>query len=125
MKIEKLDFVAVPSTDVERSRAFYVDTLGLRPDERDPFDFWVGGTCFSIYAPTDYGVAFESQRTAPLALHVGDVEAAGTELEAKGGEFDGERIDTGVCRMAFFADLDGNNVMLHSRYAPQGDERQP
>ena len=31
--ISKLDFVAVPSTDWERSRAFYVDTLGLRPDD--------------------------------------------------------------------------------------------
>ena len=30
--ITKLDFVGVPSTDAERSRAFYVETLGLRPD---------------------------------------------------------------------------------------------
>jgi hypothetical protein len=26
--ISKLDFVAVPSTNAERSRSFYVDTLG-------------------------------------------------------------------------------------------------
>ena len=32
MTIRKLDFVGVPSTDQERSRAFYVDTLGLRAD---------------------------------------------------------------------------------------------
>ena len=31
--ISKVDFVSVPSTDWKRSRAFYVDTLGLRPDE--------------------------------------------------------------------------------------------
>ena len=30
--ITKLDFVGVPSTDAERSRAFYVETLGLKPD---------------------------------------------------------------------------------------------
>ena len=29
-------------------------------------------------------------------------------------------IDTGVCHMAFFADPDGNNLMLHGRYAPVG-----
>lgn len=122
--IEKLDFLAVPSTDVERSRSFYVDTLGFRPDERDPFDFWVGGTCFSIYAPADYGIQFEPQRTAPLALHVDDIEGTRKELEAKGVEFDGETFDTGVCHMAFFSDPDGNNLMLHSRYAPhEGDER--
>ena len=39
-----VDFVAVPSTDWKRSRAFYVDTLGLRPGvlvevkEKHPFD---------------------------------------------------------------------------------------
>ena len=116
--IEKLDFVAVPSTDVERSRTFYVETLGLRRDERAPFDFWVGQTCFSIYQPTDYGMEFRPQTTAHLALHVDDIETARTELEAKGVVFDGETFDTGVCHMAFLSDPDGNNLMLHNRYAP-------
>jgi hypothetical protein len=40
------------------------------------------------------------------------------ELEAKGVTFAGETLDTGVCRMAFFTDLDGNDLMLHHRYAP-------
>jgi catechol 2,3-dioxygenase-like lactoylglutathione lyase family enzyme len=31
--IAKLDFIGIPSTDSERSRRFYVETLGLRPDE--------------------------------------------------------------------------------------------
>ena len=39
-----LDFVAVPSTDWNRSRVFYVDTLGLRPDETGDAEFWVGET---------------------------------------------------------------------------------
>jgi catechol 2,3-dioxygenase-like lactoylglutathione lyase family enzyme len=119
--ISKLDFVGVPSTDVDRSRAFYLETLGLRPDERDPYDFWVGGTCFSIYMPSQYGLEFEPQRLAPLALHVDDIESARGDLEAKGVVFDGETLDTGVCHMAFFSDPDGNNLMLHSRYAPHGD----
>ena len=33
-------------------------------------------------------------------------------------EFDGETRDAGVCRMAFFVGLDGNDLMLHHRYAP-------
>ena len=40
--ITKADFVAVPSTDWKRSRAFYVDTLGLRPDETGQAEFWIG-----------------------------------------------------------------------------------
>ena len=56
---------------------------------------------------------------ASPALHVDDVEAARSDLEAKGVEFRGETMDTGVCHMAFFADPDGNGLMLHNRYAPQ------
>jgi predicted enzyme related to lactoylglutathione lyase len=52
-------------------------------------------------------------------MHVEDVEAARAELEAKGVVFDGETFDTGVCHMAFFSDPDGNNLMLHHRYAPR------
>jgi predicted enzyme related to lactoylglutathione lyase len=55
----------------------------------------------------------------PLALHVEDVQAARDALAERGVEFIGEILDTGVCHMAFFADPDGNALMLHSRYAPR------
>jgi catechol 2,3-dioxygenase-like lactoylglutathione lyase family enzyme len=115
-----VDFVAVPSTDWRRSRDFYVDTLGLQPDPAADGEFWIGGTCFGIYQPTDVGLEFAPQKTAHIAMHVEDVEAARAELEAKGVTFLGETFDTGVCHMAFFADPDGNNLMLHHRYAPRG-----
>ena len=116
-----LDFVAVPSTDWPRSRAFYVDTLGLRPDAKAQGEFWVGETCFGIYEPATFGMEFAPQRTAHLALHVDDIAAARVELEAKGVEFLGETFDTGVCYMAFFEDPDGNALMLHHRYKPRED----
>lgn len=119
--ISKLDFVGVPSQDAERSRAFYVETLGLRPDENSRFEFWVGETCFVIWEPKRFGMEFDSQRNAHPALHVDDVAATRAELEAKGVEFMGETMDTGVCHMAFFRDPDGNDLMLHSRYAPYED----
>ncbi len=34
--------------------------------------------------------------------------------------FSGETLYTGVCHMAFFTDPDGNDLMLHHRYAPRG-----
>ena len=114
----KLDFVAVPSTDAERSRAFYVETLGLRPDEKGHFEFWVGDTCFALWEPAKLGREFAPQKNGHLALHVDDVAVARGELEGKGVEFIGETFDTGVCHMAFFNDPDGNDLMLHSRYAP-------
>ncbi len=119
--ITKLDFIGVPSTDAARSRAFYIDTLGLRPDDKGQYEFWVGETCFGIWEPASFGMPFAPQNNAHLALHVDDVAAAKAELEEKGVEFLGDILDTSVCHMAFFKDPDGNDLMLHNRYAPRSD----
>ena len=119
MEITGVDFVAVPSTDWQRSRAFYVDTLGFRPDATGQAEFWIGEQCFGIYEPTTFGFQFAPQTTAHIAMHVDDVATARAELEAKGVEFRNETFDTGVCHMAFFADPDGNALMLHHRYSPR------
>ncbi|MBA3328613.1 MAG: VOC family protein [Solirubrobacterales bacterium] len=117
--INRLDFIGVPSQDAERSRSFYIDTLGLRPDEHSRFEAWIGETCFGIWEPEKFGMPFAAQKNAHPALHVDDVAAARAELEAKGVEFTGDVLDTGVCHMAFFTDPDGNDLMLHHRYAPR------
>ncbi len=114
-----VDFVGVPSTDWKRSRDFYVDTLGLRPDEKGQSEFWIDQTCFAIYEPAQFGLEFAPQKNAHIAMHVEDVAAARAELEAKGVEFLGETFDTGVCHMAIFSDPDGNDLMLHHRYSPR------
>ena len=119
--ITKLDFVGIPSRDAERSRAFYVETLGLRPDENARFEFWVGDTCFAIWTPAWFGVEYQPQANSIVLLRVDDVDEARSELEAKGVVFDGETFDSGVCHMANFADPDGNPLTLHRRYAPYGE----
>jgi catechol 2,3-dioxygenase-like lactoylglutathione lyase family enzyme len=118
--IAGLDFVAIPSRDAERSARFYGETLGLRRDERAQFEFWAGDTCLAIWQPERLGMPFAAQKNGHLALHVDDVAAARSELEGRGVSFLGEIFDTGVCHMAFFTDPDGNDLMLHHRYAPQG-----
>jgi hypothetical protein len=60
------------------------------------------------------GVDFVSIPTQDLA------RAARATLAARGVQFGGDTFDTGVCHMAFFADPDGNPLMLHHRYAPRG-----
>ncbi len=117
--MNRLDFIGIPSRDAERSRAFYVETLGLRPDEGGRFEVWVGDTCFGIWEPEKMGMEFAPQKNAHPALHVDDVAATRAELEAKGVEFAGETFDTGVCHMALLTDPDGNDLMLHNRYAPR------
>jgi catechol 2,3-dioxygenase-like lactoylglutathione lyase family enzyme len=125
MTIERVDTVGVPSRDGRRSRQFYVETLGLRPDERSWNEFWIGETCFAIWYPEQFGGEFEPQKNSIALLRVEDVEAARAELEAKGVEFDGETFDSGVCHMATFLDPDGNVLTLHRRYAPYSDETTP
>jgi catechol 2,3-dioxygenase-like lactoylglutathione lyase family enzyme len=120
--ITRVDSVGIPSRDTARSRAFYVDTLGLRADDNAWNEFWVGDTCFAIWEPTQVGMEFHPVKNGLALLRVDDVGKAREELEAKGVEFFGETFDTGVCHMAFFRDPDGNELTLHKRYAPYEDK---
>ena len=123
--ITKVDSVGIPSRNTERSRRFYVDTLGLRPDQHAENEFWVGETCFAIWEPERFGLKFQPTKNGIALLRVDDVAAARAELEEKGVEFAGETLDTGVCHMAVFCDSDGNELTLHRRYAPYSDGSRP
>jgi predicted enzyme related to lactoylglutathione lyase len=65
-----------------------------------------------------FGMEF-AKSNAPIALQVDDVEAARARLEEQGVGFMADTIDSGVCHMAYFADPDGNPLILHHRYAPK------
>ena len=118
--VERVDFVSVPVTDLERSTAFYRDTLGLEQIGDGMWPEFQLGENVSLYLldPTNIGQSFTGPHTSPIALRVADVEQARSELEAKGIAFAGDTFDSGVCHMAHFSDPDGNVFMLHRRYAP-------
>jgi catechol 2,3-dioxygenase-like lactoylglutathione lyase family enzyme len=119
--VERTDFVSVPVRDMERSKRFYAETLGLSSPDLDEGgwpEFETGNVSLYLMDPTNAGREFEGPHTAHIALRVADVAEARGELEGKGVEFEGEILDTGVCHMAFFHDPDGNALMLHRRYAP-------
>ena len=115
MQVAKVDFVGIPTQDIERAIGFYVGTLGLRQDAHRPAEFWVGEQCYGFWKPEWAGQEFRPSQTV-LALHVDDVAASRAELEDRGIAFDGDTIDTDVCHMALFKDPDGNALMLHNRY---------
>ena len=119
--IQELDFIGIPSQDVERARSFYRDILGMRLDEHADYEQWAGDTCFVVWEPERVGMEFVAQTGNPLPLRVEDVHAARADLESKGVIFFGNTLDTGVCHMAIFADPDGNQLMLHRRYMPYGN----
>jgi len=126
MQVEHVDFVSVLTQDLQRARQFYVGTLGLVVETEGESDMELscGQVTLDVFDPSSIGQPF-APSPAGLALRVPAVAAARAELEAKGVEFDGDARDSGVCHMAFFRDPDGNALMLHRRYAPFPDGRQP
>ena len=126
MQVERVDFVSFLTQDIARARRFYAETLGLEieSEAENDMELRAGQVTLDIFDPASIAQPF-APSPAGLALRVADVAAARAELEAKGVEFEGETIDTGVCHMAHFRDPDGNALMLHRRYAPFPDGRRP
>lgn len=120
MIVERTDYLSVPVQDLERATEFYGETLGLEQIGHGQWPEFQLGENVSLYLldPTNIGREFVGPHTSAIALRVPDVEEARADLEAKGVQFRGETFDTGVCHMAPFADPDGNELMLHRRYAP-------
>ncbi len=123
MIVERIDFISVPVTDVERAKTFYGETLGLpeieHPEQGFP-EYQLGENVILYLLDMEkVGGAFRGPHDAGFALRVPDVAEARQELEGKGVVFNGDVLDTGVCHMSFFADPDGNQIVLHRRYAPR------
>jgi predicted enzyme related to lactoylglutathione lyase len=120
-----VDFVPLHTRDIGTAVGFYGDTLGLRRSvyipERNYAEFETGNLTLSIIHAEKMGMEHHVSGNH-VALHVDDVEDARRTLEGRGVEFQGDTFDTGVCHMAFFADPDGNVLMLHHRYAPRTTE---
>ena len=109
----KLELIAVPVSDVDRAKAFYVDQAGFNADH----DQWSTRTCGSSSshrlaprARSRSGPA--SRRPSPvrsrgLQLVVSDIEAARAELAGRGVDVSEiERFPWGA--FVFFSDPDGN-----------------
>jgi catechol 2,3-dioxygenase-like lactoylglutathione lyase family enzyme len=122
--ITRTDFVFLPISGFEQAEAFYAGVLGLRCAKRYRGgiggEFETGSLTIVVIDMAKIGRDLVTGGGA-IALHVDDVEAARAQLEARGVRFEGEIVDSGVCHQAHFADPDGNNLILHHRYAPRGD----
>ena len=97
--VERTDFISVPVQDMERATRFYTETLGIR--NASPNAAWpeleTGNISLYLVDPTKIGATF-APHTAHIALRVPDVAEARKQLEEVGVEFEGEILDTGVCR---------------------------
>ena len=117
MRVERVDFVSFLTEDIQRAKEFYGGTLGLEIESEGDSDmeFRLRQVTLDVFDPSSIGEPF-APTLAGFALRVRDVDAARAELEAKGVQFEGDTIVTGVCKQASFEDPDGNRLMLHRRF---------
>jgi predicted enzyme related to lactoylglutathione lyase len=119
MKILEIPFVGFPVTDVERSRTFYEQVLGLKLTmlhelEPDSGQYWIeyniGASCLAIsnmWPPTG------APGGPTLALEVDDLDQAMQELKDNGAKVTSEVMQSPSCRFFMFDDPDGNPLMMH------------
>ena len=118
-----VDFVSVPTRDLDAAMDFYGNVLGLPRSSlwqragHDPVgaEFETGTVTIALLQVDAFNIDF-SPNTTPLEFHVDDFEAAKAELESRGVEFITDVIDSGVCKQAIFQDPDGNALAIHHRY---------
>jgi predicted enzyme related to lactoylglutathione lyase len=126
----KLELVPVPVTDVDRSKAFYVDLLGFSADvDVRPVEgmrvvqLTPPGSACSIVMGTGMGPVTDMTPGSLHGLHlvVADIDRARAELVERGLDI-GEVTDVGGgVRYAWFSDPDGNSMALQEMPWRTGD----
>jgi catechol 2,3-dioxygenase-like lactoylglutathione lyase family enzyme len=128
IEVERVDYVRVPVTDIEKARHFYGEVLGLEQNANSPGDDWIeyeaGNVTLAVMTPHTHDYEFTPLPSGTLAFRVRDVAAAKAKLEAAGVEVN-EVWDSGACHGAGLHDPDGNPILLHRRYAPYPDGTMP
>jgi len=115
-----VDYIRIPAVDIEASKRFYGEILGL-PSGPTQHDDWVeyqaGEVTLAVMTPETHDDTFAPLTPSSFALGVPDVAVARAELEAAGVTV-GDVWDSGVCRGAGCTDPAGNRILLHHRYVP-------
>jgi catechol 2,3-dioxygenase-like lactoylglutathione lyase family enzyme len=126
--VERVDFIRVPVTDMEKANHFYGGVLGLVRNPNSQADDWVeyevGNVTLAVMTPHTHDYEFAPLPPGTLTFRVPDVAEAKAKLEAAGVPVN-DVWDSGVCRGAGLSDPDGNRILLHRRYAPYPDGSTP
>lgn len=114
----RLELVPLPVTDVDRSLAFYQETVGFTLDhDVQPgngmriIQLTPPGSACSVVFGTGMGESAEPGSVKNLHLVVEDIDAVRSELEGRGVEISDVH-DMGGVRYSYFADPDGNSWAL-------------
>ena len=126
--VERVDYVRIPVTDMEKADHFYGEVLGLERNPNSPGEDWVeyeaANVTLVVMTPHTHDYDFAPLPPSTIALRVRDVAAAKTKLEAAGLQV-AEMWDSGMCNGVGVSDPAGNRILLHRRYAPYPDGTMP
>ncbi len=116
MNIRQLNHAAIPVDDVERSRQFYADVLGLQEIARPAFGF--PGAWFRIGVDQELHLIGRGTRFVPgpsdrhFAMMVDEIDAWAAHLGNRGVEFTDPKPRPDGAYQIFLADPDGHFIEL-------------
>lgn len=118
--IRGIDLSGYMVKDAPRAIAFYRDVLGLEPSIVYPEDRGAeyelpDGTTFGLWGGG--GKVMPFQPSNGILFAVDDLDGAIETVKARGID-NRMQTETPSCRMAMFADSEGNSVFLHQRKHP-------
>lgn len=119
--IKEAAFTGYPSTDIERSRKFYGETLGLKEGMVFEHEGKTGWVEFEIPGGHTLAIATANEQWQPnangggICFELEDLDAAVAKLSAAGVKIVLPIQEFPVCRMALIADPDGNTLALHQK----------
>ena len=108
---QRVDFVALPVSDLGRADAFYGETLGLARNPHTSGEKWVE------YETGNLTLGL-SMFGGCIAFGVDDVEAAGRSSKRQGSSSTASLSIRASATAPAFTDPFGNPLQLHHRYAP-------
>ena len=126
MRVERVDFVSFLTTDIARAKRFYTELLGLEVESEGEHDieFRAGQVTLDIFDPSSIGQPF-APSPAVISPRVPDVLAARASSRPKAWSSRETRSIPACATWPRSATRDGNALMLHRRYAPYEDGREP
>ncbi|HEY1123677.1 MAG TPA: VOC family protein [Haloferula sp.] len=121
--IKEAGFTGYPALDVEETRAFYRDIIGLKEGMVFEHEGKAGWVEFEIPGGHTLAIAQANDQWQPnpggggLAFELEDLDVAIEKLTAAGVKIILPVQDFPVCRMALISDPSGNTVALHQKKA--------
>lgn len=115
-RFTEVAFTSYPAKDLEASRAFYENVLGLKPAMVIPMENGGGWIEYELGTHT-FGIGKSDgwDHGVVCALETDDFGGAVAALKQAGTTFLMEPFETPVCHMAMVFDPAGNKLMIHQR----------